>query len=220
MAKRPVFKVEDGPGGLVSEQFVEFEWHPGFAASQKQKNILSLHSQYQKLNIGHKVLEISTKSSEPLGVAHSAFNLRLIHEGVLTPLECVYQGSKVFKSGGPFTDLYKASPIEAKKDLRIKEAGPLQGFYYDGEDWPLKPQSFFYDWLYLNAIKDNGDIVSLSKFDGFTDIEFNPNKSISCQARTAAMAVALYRRNNEYWLPGKSDLMSYYKASNNQGSLF
>lgn len=32
------------------------------------------------------------------------------------------------------------------------------------------------------------------KYDGFTDIEFNPEKSINCQARAAALFVSLSRR--------------------------
>ena len=31
------------------------------------------------------------------------------------------------------------------------------------------------------------------KYDSFTDIEFNPSKSINCQAKSAALYVALYR---------------------------
>ena len=32
------------------------------------------------------------------------------------------------------------------------------------------------------------------KFAGFTDIEFNPSKSINCQARSCALFVALIKR--------------------------
>ncbi|MFN9175746.1 MAG: DUF6977 family protein, partial [Synechocystis sp.] len=42
MASRPIFlPTENHP--FVEEKLVEFTWHPGFAKSQSQKNILSLH---------------------------------------------------------------------------------------------------------------------------------------------------------------------------------
>ncbi len=34
--------------------------------------------------------------------------------------------------------------------------------------------------------------ASVIKYDAFTDIVFNPEKSINCQARTVAIYVALY----------------------------
>jgi hypothetical protein len=34
-------------------------------------------------------------------------------------------------------------------------------------------------------------------YDGFTDIEFNPKKSFSCQARAVAMYVAIMKREGE-----------------------
>ena len=33
------------------------------------------------------------------------------------------------------------------------------------------------------------------KYDAFTDIEFNPDKSINCQAKSAALFVSLSKRN-------------------------
>ena len=35
----------------------------------------------------------------------------------------------------------------------------------------------------------------LFKYKGFTDIEFNPQKSINCQARTVALLVSLLKLN-------------------------
>lgn len=52
----------------------------------------------------------------------------------------------------------------------------------------------FYDWLYLNALLEHPDLAEpLLRYDGFTDIEFNPEKSLSTQTRSAAMYVALAR---------------------------
>lgn len=51
---------------------------------------------------------------------------------------------------------------------------------------------FFYDWLYINALKQNSILATeLENYDIFTDIEFNPNKSLSCQAATVALFLSL-----------------------------
>ena len=62
-------------------------------------------------NPDNAVLEISTKSGSDIGVAHSAFNLKVrLADGVF-PLECCYQSSKVFEKGGPFLDILKSTPL-------------------------------------------------------------------------------------------------------------
>ena len=37
--------------------------------------------------------------------------------------------------------------------------------------------------------------VSLYKYAGFTDVEFNPSRSINCQARSAALFLSLMKRD-------------------------
>src|SRR5262245_8412243 len=50
----------------------------------------------------------------------------------------------------------------------------------------------FYDWLYLRALFDNQETAGrLFSYKGFSDIAFNPEKSINCQARSAALFVAM-----------------------------
>ena len=44
MAERPVFLPVEGGARLVREVPVAFRWHPGFAASQKRKNVAALHA--------------------------------------------------------------------------------------------------------------------------------------------------------------------------------
>ena len=193
MAKRPVFLPELEGDLLVATHFVEFDWFPGLARSQKQKSIRSLHREVST-NLGlDEILEISSKSKQPLGVQLSAFNLTLNSpEGVTSSIESFFQGSKVFKNGGPFTDLYRASAREAKKDSRIQSSGPLIGFEYGGLPWGLEPKTAFYDWLYVNALLQHDNLASaVLDFDAFTDIEFNPKKSINCQAFSAALYCAL-----------------------------
>ena len=60
---------------------------------------------------------------------------------------------------------------------------------------PLNPKAFFYDWLYINAVLENPLLAAERlKYNAFTDIEFNPEKSINCQAKAAALFVALSRQ--------------------------
>ena len=219
MAARPVFEVIPSQEGCVLECSCQFEWHAGFAISQKQKNIDALHAAYISQTLGRTVLEISTKSNLELGVAHSAFNLKVRIDNQLYPLESCYQGSKVFQRGGPFSDLLHSTPYEAKRDNRLRECGQLLRFELENVRCSKLPQTMFYDWLYMRAVRDTGNIGDLSQFDAFTDIEFNPKKSISCQARSAAMAVSLFREKPENWLPDIQTMPSLY-LGNSQGGLF
>lgn len=196
LAMRPVFV----PGKRKNEADVymtEFQWNSGLSASQKKKNVLALHEAYRQRFPERKVLEISSKSDVPLGVALSAFNLKKKVPGMEkpVPLECVFQGGKVFAAGGPYTDLYRATSRNAKGDPRLKSSGMLRGFWYDGESFPLMPRTAFYNWLYINALLENPELgEALMEYDSFTDIEFNPDKSVNCQAEAAALYVTLARK--------------------------
>lgn len=197
MAKRPIFLSNATGSVFVSAVPVEFLWHPGMSKSQKQKSIRSLHESAQKARDINKVLEISSKSEEALGVQLSAFNLSLrTRYGAWTPVEVLFQASKVFSHGGPFTDILDKSPREAKKDDRLRVSGSLVGFRYEGRNWPLNPQTVFYDWLYLTALRQNPGLAErLLIYEGFSDIEFNPQKSINCQAASAALYKSLVERD-------------------------
>ena len=89
-------------------------------------------------------------------------------------------------------DLYAKSSRDAKKDPRLKESGVLKSFWFEGKEYPILPRTAFYDWLYINALLENKDLAEkLLKYDAFTDVEFNPEKSINCQACSAAVFVSL-----------------------------
>jgi hypothetical protein len=192
MAERPIFLPKPEQYSYVKEVLIEFQWFPGFALSQTQKSIRSLHDAAQKQGF-FPILEISTKSEKSLGVLLSAFNLELSATEHLTiSVESAFQGSKVFKYGGPYKDLYTKSGKEAKTDPRIKNSGPLVGFDFFGEKFTLEPKTAFYDWLYLRALCTHKNLsTSIMVYKGFSDIAFNPEKSINCQARSAALFVAL-----------------------------
>ncbi len=192
MAKRPVFiSCDDTVGVKILRP--EFQWHPGMSIKQKQKSIASLHSAAAILGVD-SILEVSSKSPLELGVRMSAFNLSVKTnetERVFT-VETAFQSSKVFDKGGPYLDLFFKPSRKAKKDPRLYESGNLKHFLFNGKTFDLRPRTFFYDWLYINALKLNPNIAEAAHgFDAFTDIEFNPQKSINCQAYSAALYVSL-----------------------------
>jgi hypothetical protein len=198
MAERPIFiPVENGPS-FVREISLEIPWASGFAPVQKKKNVKALHEAAEKKGFA-PLLEISTKSDLVVGQHLSAFHLKIQGKAGPIPLESAYQGSKVFERGGPYADLYEVDARTAKRDPRLKESGRLIRFEFDGHTFPLVPPTVFYDWLYLTAIHPHREwlaerLTQDGKFAGFTDIEFNPSKSINCQARSCALFVALIKR--------------------------
>jgi len=211
MARRPVFlPLLSGPP-LVEEVVLDFEWHAGFAKSQAQKSIASLHAAAKERGLS-PVLEISSKSNQPLGVSLSAFNLTLQLQDRRMSVESAFQGSKVFEGGGPFHELYDASSRDAKTDERIRSSGKLIGFNLLGEEWPTEPLTCFYDWLYISALTQHPDAArEVLKFSAFSDIAFNPEKSINCQARSAAVYVAVARqRLIAHALKGKDSFLALF----------
>ncbi|MCY4210730.1 MAG: hypothetical protein OXE97_06775 [Gammaproteobacteria bacterium] len=192
MAKRPVF-FSNGRERLVKEELVDFRWNPGFAPIQKKKNVSALHEAAEKKGFS-PLLEISTKSEETLGQRLSAFNLKIATDIGEISLEAAYQGSKVFASGGPYTDIYRKDGRGAKKDIRVRTSGELVCFKFFEDEWPLEPKTAFYDWLYITALEPYQEFLRrLFDYKGFTDIEFNPGKSINCQARACALLVSLLK---------------------------
>jgi hypothetical protein len=191
VAERPVFIPWPDKNHVVRQVSVSFAWHPGMAPSQKRKNVAALHRAAASQGLA-PLLEISTKSDVRLGQDLSAFNLRVPFEVSPIPLECAFQGSKVFEKGGPFTDLYSADVRDAKRDPRLRDSGRLVAFKFGRVQFPTVPMTAFYDWLYLRALTfERHSLKELRSFAGFTDIEFNPEHSINCQARSCATVVAL-----------------------------
>ena len=197
MARRPVFlPLPPAEQRLVEEISLEFGWHPGFAPIQKMKNVTALHEAASTSGLS-PLLEISTKSGDKLGRHLSAFHLKVKSDRFGNmPLECAFQGSKVVERGGPFTNLYAVDGKTAKRDPRLRDSGRLIRFEFDGVVFEREPKTAFYDWLYLNAVFPYREwLERLSGYKGFTDIEFNPSRSINCQARSCALFVALMWRN-------------------------
>jgi hypothetical protein len=231
MATRPIFIVETKGPALVREELIDFVWHAGMAKSQRRMCMRSLHEAAQAKHQGARILEVSRMSDNSLGEQLSAFNLKLEHkdQGREVSVECVYQASKVFERGGPFLDLLTAMPGDAKTDLRLQESGRLIAFNVFGEDWPTEPSRAFYDWIYMNALDRHRELAfAVNEYDIFTDIVFNPAKSINCQARSVALYVALVRRgelpaalsSRDAFLRMQARESSMNEDQSTQGSLF
>jgi len=196
MTQRPIFIPSFEKEFFVNKEDIEFVWHPGFSFQQKQKSIKSLHESAKIKGI-YPVLEISTKSESSIGTKLSAFNLLIkIGREQKIIVEAAFQGSKVFENGGPYRDFYYLTGKQIKKDERLHNSGRLIKFDLNGIEWELEPINAFYDWLYINALYQNKDLSSqILEYNGFSDIEFNPKKSINCQARAAALFVSLSKQH-------------------------
>jgi len=231
MANRPIFvPIISGNTPGVKRVNVDFKWFAGMAKSQKQKSICSLHEAANQQNIS-PILEISSKSEDDLGVSLSAFNLMITTiKNNKFSIETAFQSSKVFEHGGPYVDLLTGSSIQAKKDIRLHESGNLVKFVFFNQKFPLLPRTFFYDWLYIQALHQHPDYCEeIVQFNGFTDIEFNQKKSINCQAYSAALYVSMTKLGcleNALSSPDsfKTALATEYKLKDQniqiQGSLF
>jgi len=151
MAERPVLIPSPNEPDLVRTLSFSFVWSPGLAVSQK-KNIKALHEAVARSGYS-RLLKISTKCEDDLGRQLSTFNLTVQSQqfGEI-PLECAFQGSEIFEWGGPYTDLYRTQPRDAKRDPRLQQSGRLVGFAFGGQQFPLEPKTAFYDWLYISAI--------------------------------------------------------------------
>ncbi len=196
MAVRPVFIVASDKRYCIRED-TEFTFYSGFSIKQKQRCIQSLHQAFALKHADKKVLEISSKSEVELGVSLSAFHLTLkADNGKTYSVESVFQAGKVFERGGPYLDLLKVSSKEAKRDERLKNSGKVTAFCLQEQMFPTEPKTYFYDWLYINALQIHPDLAEqICVYDAFTDIEFNPQKSINCQARAAALYVSLEKQS-------------------------
>jgi superfamily I DNA/RNA helicase len=186
--KRPVYF-------YTKEHFTHSEMVPlNYNANDKTASMQSLHEHFKKEYYDANVLEISTKSDNDLGKSLSAFNLQVsLKDGRRVPLECAFQAGKVFGKSGPKPEVLNMRPFEAKSYVRqFKEA--VVGFELDGEKFSTEPKTFFYNWLYVNALKANPQLANeLIKYNAFTDIEFNPQYSINCQAEAASVYVGLVK---------------------------
>ena len=200
MSTRPVFiPIDRSP--YVGTQVIEFQWVCGLSKSQRRKNIVNLHHAAKSEGI-RKILEISTASEDELGSALSAFNLQVtVNIGSekspkmqTNSVEAIYQSSKKGANGGPHPEWLTKTGKEIKKLVHQADLGKISLYQYGQNFWPAEPVESFFTWLYIQGLMQReGTIEQLAEYDGFTDIYFNPKKTINCQARAAAQAVSMYR---------------------------
>lgn len=203
MAIRRVYFIIDNK---VRFNDFNIKWYGGFSIQQKQKNVEELHQMIaDAFHVSKEsILEVSTKSNSKLGLSLSSFNLAVSHNDINYPLESVYQSSKVFKNiFGEYqvNDALFMNPKSAKVRLAVENHSNLIKFKFFDTEFPLEPKYLFYDWLYINAIKNIANLPEkLKEYVYFTDIEFNPQKSLSCQARTLVLFLWLVnnKRLEEY----------------------
>ena len=112
MIPRPAWRIEDGR--VISHIFT-WQWLGGFSDAQRIRNFKAFY-QAIEVEFGGNPLEISSCSDVELGKSLSAFNLE--YQGY--PLECVFQSSKEYEHGGPYTDLLGAEPKDSKRIQDIK----------------------------------------------------------------------------------------------------
>lgn len=214
MAKRPTYIPSKDENKLVQVEMIDFIYHSGFAISQKQKSIKSLHQSINERFGFDNILEISSKSENELGVSLSAFNLMITTKtkGRTFSIESAFQSSKVFEGGIQYLDLLDKPSREAKKDPRLKSSGNIISFNFYNQIWQTTPLTAFYDWLYVNALKNKPEYHDkLLEYQAFTDIEFNPKKSVNCQAQSVALFCALYRRNMLDKIKSKESFLTLYQ---------
>lgn len=193
MAKRNVYYYDDE---FYRRESVEFNWYSGFSKSQKQKSIESLHDQFRKKNKQYKILEVSSASLMECGRKASAFNLSLkLKNGETYSVETLFQSSKVFDRSGVNSKTLHMNSRDAKRFTRnLHSEEELIAFDFLGIPFPLLPETFFYNWLYANAMLLDVELLSeILKYNAFTDINSNPQKSLNCQAEACSIICYLNR---------------------------
>lgn len=201
MAIRSVFVSKD-EYPFFEEISVEFDWFPGFALSQKRKSQISLHKNYQSKYPKDKVLEISSASLYSLGAALSAMNLTKKTNLGLTSVESAFQSSRIYGNGngeiGPFPEYLFLPGRDCKRLVKKASKGQISYKYRFDDMIFFAPEyhiSLFYDYLYLNALseKENLAVAQALLDQGYTAFTDLATLSLNCQARSAAIYVALVR---------------------------
>lgn len=199
-ATRPVFLPNPKAPCYFYQKEVTFKWE--YDAKHKKidyrKNSINLRKTFQeKYNLN--LLEVSSASDCRLGKNLSAFNLTIKtkNKRVYT-VEQLFQAGKVFEKAGSQIGLLKVDSKTAKqRTAKIQKSGDkLIGFYLFGKEFPLTPTNLFYDWLYIHALNSNELGKYCLEYDGFTDIRFNPGKSVNCQAMACAKYESLVMSRN------------------------
>lgn len=189
MATRRFWTIQNGK---IATGYIDFKWESGCSIVQKRRSCENLHVELN-YHLGFKPLDISSASTTELGKSLSAFNLKWKE----VPLECWYQGSRVYKNAGVQHQLYNVDSMTAKKTAqKLNAQDEFIGFNLLGIDFPVKPKTLFYDWIYINAlIASKGRELDLEQYDCFTDVQAVMNID-ACQARSVCMYKLIQQTDN------------------------
>jgi hypothetical protein len=185
------------------EYYIDFDWVPGLEKTQIQKSIRNLHKEAKHVLGIEKILEVSTRSEDVLGLKLSAFNLKVRSTDCLSSIESTYQSSKVFENSVQYIDIIQKDALAAKTDARLKNSGKLTGYRFQSLEFRLLPSPNFYDYLYIRGLIESGEAERVLDFEAFTDHAFSGHgkviegKSVNCQARSLAIFVGLSLSNQQ-----------------------
>lgn len=191
MAIRPIYISTNNLEYPFISKDIEFKWVNGTSVTQNYKRRDSLKSEIAKIYDINEWLEVSTKSDKELGIKLSALNLHLVTKlGNTKTVEEIYQSSKVF------------------------ENGKIVKFKFGTTEFPNTPYGMYYDYLYMIALYQNKELhEKLKQYNIFTDIKFNPNKSLNTQARAVSIFKTLLSNDMIDIITKRSEFEEYYKRN-------
>ena len=184
---------------------VTFPWSNGSKHQNIQAVLDTFHDVYPEI----PVLEVSLASAQPEGVGVAAMKLPLrLADGKELPVGVVYQGSKVFENGGPYTDLWQLSHQKVQKDPRLHQSGRCIGYRLEGMDYPAEPHPYaFFNWLYCRALAQDPDRgQELLRYGAFSDLDLGSAKT---DRNSPARAAAVY---GGLKAAGRLDCLASYEA--------
>lgn len=184
---------------------VTFPWSNGSKHQNIQAVLDTFHDVYPEV----PVLEVSLASAQPEGVGAAAMKLPLrLADGQELPVGVVYQGSRVFENGGPYTDLWQLSRQKVQKDPRLHQSGRCIGYRLEGTDYPAEPHPYaFFNWLYCRAVAQNPDRgQELLRYGAFSDLDLGSAKT---DRNSPARAAAVY---GGLKAAGRLDCLASYEA--------
>ena len=134
-------------------------------------------------------LEISSRSPDKIGRELSPMFLMTTDDSGRTfPVESAYMAARDYGSG-PAEPM--ASGFAAKTaDKRRRNRGPLKRFIWNRLEWAPEAACAFYEWLWIRATSKSQRRY-LQEFASYTDMFSRGWDGDPCQARAAAVAVAL-----------------------------
>ena len=206
MSKKKAYYIDSG--GRVWYKIVDFA-HSTKTNIDKKKAIASFERKLEKID-GKKInhLDINIRNPNLLAKKLAPYQISLGD----CKVESIFHASKLFELGGPYLDLEKMPVAKVLNDPRVINSGKVLDFYYDGEFW-REDYEFFYDYLYVSAVKeniDNEELKELLKYDYFTDIEtkYSAEKN---PARAVAIIKLMLMHFGEIPPITKKDFVAYCK---------